>query len=83
MPIVISGRGLADLLRKDGWSEGRRTRHGIVFKKQFPGERAPRYTIVSDKPGGLKRKTLGAILSVSQTGLGFQGLQELIDRYGR
>ena len=83
MPIVISGRGLADLLRKDGWNEGRRTRHGIIFRKQFPGEPAARYTIVPDKAEDLNPKTLGAILSVSQTGLGFRGLQELIDRYGR
>ena len=83
MPIVISGKGLAGLLRKDGWHEGRRTRHGITFRKRFPGEPAPRYTIVPDRSDDLNPKTLGAILSVSQTGLGARGLQELIDRYGK
>ena len=83
MPIVISGRGLADLLRKDGWNEGRRTRHGILFRKQFPSEPAARYTVIPDKADDLNPKTLGAILSVSQTGLGSGGLQELIEQYGR
>lgn len=83
MPIVISGRGLANLLRKDGWNEGRRTRHGIAFSKQFPDEASPRYTIVPDRSSDLNPKTLGAILSVSQTGLSTNGLQELIDRYGK
>ena len=83
MPIAISGRELADLLRKDGWREGRRTNHGVFFSRQFPGEPSRRTTIVPDKSTDLADKTLGVILSVKQTKLGYKGLQELIDRFGR
>jgi hypothetical protein len=71
------------MLRKDGWSEGRRRTHGIFFYKQFPGERVPRSTVVPDKSVSLPDGTLGAILSVKQTGLGRDGLQTLISKYGK
>lgn len=79
---TISGRQLASLLRQDGWTEGRRTTHGIFFSKLFPGERIPRTTIIPDKTIPLLRGTLGAILSGKQTGLGREGLAELASKYG-
>lgn len=70
------------LLELDGWVRRGRSRHGIYYSKHFPNERIPRSTIVPDKSGPLPPTTLGAILSVKQTGLGRNGLQQLIDTYG-
>lgn len=83
MPIAISGKELVELLLKDGWKIARRTNHGLLLWKVFPGESAPRTTIVPDKSRDLADKILGVILGVKQTRIGRQGLQELIDRYGR
>ena len=66
----------------DGNKEGRRN-HGVFYYKQFPGEPTPRSTVIPDKSNDLPKTTLGAILSVKQTGLGSAGLKGLIDRYGR
>ena len=79
----ISGKALAQLLRLDGWTEGRRTTHGIAFYKHFPGEHLPRMTIIPDKTDDLPSGTLGAILGVRQTGLGSAGLEGLLNKYGR
>ena len=68
------------LLVSDGWVARGRTRHGIILRKQFPGESRPLYTVVPDKSENLPDGTLGAILSVRQTRLGRNGLQELMDR---
>ena len=81
MPIpAITGRQLMELLEMDGWTQGRRTNHGVFFSKQFPGERMPRSTVIPDKPGSLPTGTLGAILGTKQTGLGRDGLRDLITR---
>ena len=37
------------LLERDGWTQGRRTNHGIFFYKQLPGENRPRTTVIPDK----------------------------------
>ena len=68
------------LLELDGWIQGGRRNHGIFYSKQFPGERYPRSTVIPDKASPLPPGTLGAILSVRQTGLGRSGLQDLIDQ---
>lgn len=47
----------------------------------FPGERRPRSTVIPDQSMPLKSMTLGAILSVKQTGLGRVGLQALLEKY--
>lgn len=83
MPIAISGKALAELLLKDGWQIERRTNHGLLMWKMFPGESARRTTIVPDKSKDLADKILGVILGVKQTRIGRKGLQELIDRYGK
>ena len=82
MPVpAISGPQLMELLELDGWTRGRRANYGVFFSKQFPGEHLPRSTVVPDRPRSLPAGTLGAILGVKQTGLGRDGLQDLIARY--
>ena len=75
----ISGRELMRLLERDGWTSGGRRNHGIFYYKHFPGEKRPRSTVIPDKSTPLPDTTLGAILSVKQTGIGRTGLQRLID----
>ena len=77
--MTISGRQLIRLLERDGWTNGGRRNHGVLFYKQFPGEKRPRSTVIPDKSAPLPNTTLGAILSVKQTGIGRTGLQALID----
>lgn len=69
------------LLDQDGWTRGGRRTHGVFYYKHFPGERLPRSTVIPDKSDPLPSTTLGAILSVKQTGLGRNGLQQLLDEY--
>ena len=69
------------LLELDGWVRGGRRTHGIFYSRSFPGERFPRSTVIPDKSEPLPPTTLGAILSVKQTGLGRNGLQELVEKY--
>ena len=75
----MSGKELIGLLKSDGWIEKGRVTRGIFLYKQFPGERYPRTTTVPDKTGDLPDGTLGAILGVKQTGLGKNGLNDLIE----
>ena len=67
------------LLELEGWDPGGRRTHGIFYSRNFPGERFPRSTVIPDKAEPLPPTTLGAILSVKQTGLGRTGLQDLLD----
>ena len=66
------------LLRYDGWEEGRNTRHGIAFKKWVEGE--IRSTVIPYKRKSLGKKTLYEILGTQQTGIGRQGLLDLIEK---
>ncbi len=77
--MSITGHELMALLEKDGWIPGGMRTHGVFYSKLFPGEARPRSTIVPNISVPLQRSTLGAILSVKQTGLGRTGLQALID----
>ncbi len=77
--MSISGRELMALLEKDGWVRGGMRTHGVFYSKRFPGEARPRSTVVPDISTPLQTSTLGAILSVKQTGIGRVGLQTLID----
>ena len=77
----LSSRELISLLRYDGWEEGRNTRHGVAFKKLVDGE--IRSTIVPYNRKSLGKKTLHQILGSQQTGLGRQGLLELIEKRRR
>ena len=65
----------------DGWTRGGRRTHGFFYYRRFPEERLPRSTVIPDKSAPLPQTTLGAILSVKHTGLGREGLQELLDKY--
>ena len=75
----ISGQELMRLLENDGWTRRGRSNHGVFYHKHFPGEKRPRSTVIPDKSMPLPDGTLGAILSLKQTGIGRIGLQYLID----
>lgn len=75
---AISGKQLIRLLKKDGWVEGRRTKHGIALTKPI-GERT-KVTIIPDTRAPLPEGTLQAILGTKQTGIGKRGLLELLNR---
>jgi predicted RNA binding protein YcfA (HicA-like mRNA interferase family) len=74
----ISGVELIKLLKDDGWSEGRRTTHGIQLSKRF-GDRV-RVTIVPTKHKAMPSGTLAAILGPKQTGIGREGLLTLLKK---
>jgi predicted RNA binding protein YcfA (HicA-like mRNA interferase family) len=80
-PPAITGKQLIRLLTKGGWTPGRRTRHGISFARRFPDGRA-RVTVVPDKRSSLPDGTLADILGPTQTGIGREGLSELIQAHG-
>jgi len=75
----LRGTDLIRLLKADGWQEGRYATHGMTLTKRF-GERT-RVTFIPPKRGSLPEGTLMAILSDKQTGLGKNGLLELIDKF--
>lgn len=79
---AITGPELIKLLRKDGWEErGSRATHGTSLTKTLPNGRTLT-TIIPTKSRSLPTGTLKAIaiLSSKQTGLGREGLQELVNR---
>ena len=80
MASELSGKKLINLLRKDGWTIGRRARHGITLTKSF-GDHT-KVTFVPDTRVSLPIGTLMAILGAKQTGIGRKGLNKLISRYG-
>jgi predicted RNA binding protein YcfA (HicA-like mRNA interferase family) len=77
---AITGKQLIRLLRRDGWTDVRRTRHGIAFTKAVEGRK--RLTLVPDKRSVLPDGTLAAILGPKQSGIGRAGLARLIERHG-
>jgi len=77
---AISGRQLMKLLRRDGWTQHRSSRHGIVYYKQFPSGK--RVTIIPNVSKSLPPGTLSDILGQRQTGLGRAGLVRLVKKYG-
>ena len=77
---VVTGRQLIRLLRRDGWEEVGRARHGIAFAKTVDGRK--RVTVVPDKRSALPIGTLNAILGPKQTGIGREGLEQLIAEHG-
>ena len=81
----ITARELVRLLLRDGWTDEGPSRHGIKLAKLFGDRR--RVTQIPTKKyrsrsAILPQGTLNAILGDRQTGLGRQGLQRLIDRFG-
>jgi predicted RNA binding protein YcfA (HicA-like mRNA interferase family) len=77
---AINGLQLIRLLELDGWARGRHTTHGQALRKQF-GDRT-RVTTIPTKRLSLPAGTLAAILGPKQTGLGREGLRDLIAHYG-
>lgn len=77
---AVSGRQLIRLLKKDGWQEGRQATHGKSLTKRF-GDRT-RVTVVPTKRSSLPEGTLNAILGDKQTGIGKNGLLNLLKRFG-
>lgn len=77
---TLSGKRLISLLKKDGWVEGRKAKHGLSMTKRF-GDHT-KVTVVPNTRASLDDGTLGAILGVKQTCLGKKRLRALIDKYG-
>ncbi len=76
---AISGEQLANLLiKKDGWVENRKTRHGIALTKAI-GKRT-KVAIIPATKAPLPKGTLHNILGTKQTGIGKRGLLELLNR---
>ena len=79
---------LERLLRRDGWREGRASKHGTVYRKTFvsDGRTETRVTVIPTKKHKrhkpIPRGTLRAILGPKQTGLGVAGLRRLIELHG-
>jgi predicted RNA binding protein YcfA (HicA-like mRNA interferase family) len=77
---AINGPQLIRLLERDGWQAGRHTTHGQALRKRI-GDRT-RVTTIPTKQMSLPSGTLAKILGPLQTGIGREGLRELIERYG-
>lgn len=77
---AITGKQLIKLLKKDGWTVGRKAKHGIALTKAFSNR--TRVTFVPDTRASLPEGTLQDILSTDQTGIGKRGLLDLINKYG-
>ena len=77
---AITGKQLIRLLKKDGWTEGGRTRHGISLTKHISGR--TKVTVIPDTNASLPNGTLSAILGIKQTGIGKGGLLKLLNKYG-
>ncbi|NOR13329.1 MAG: addiction module toxin, HicA family [Candidatus Aminicenantes bacterium] len=76
---ALSGFQLIRLLKKDGWEEKRRARHGMSLTKKF-GKRT-RVTIVPTTRASLPTGTLMDILGSKQTKLKKSGLLNIINKY--
>jgi predicted RNA binding protein YcfA (HicA-like mRNA interferase family) len=78
---AITGKQLIRLLEQDGWIRGRKSLHGITFRKPHP-DGVTHVTTVPDKRSPLPDGTLNAILGPKQTGIGRDRLGEMIQRHG-
>ena len=77
---ALRGRQLLNLLIADGWEVVRDAPHGKWLRKRLPNE--TRFTTVKDSRAIIPGKTLDAILSLKQTGIGRPGLRRLIREHG-
>lgn len=75
----FTGLELIALFRKDGWSDAGRRTHGLALQKRDHDGRV-RTVIIPTKSKRLPDQTLGAILSVKQSGIGRKGLEEMVNR---
>ena len=79
---AITGFQLIRLLALDGWQQGFKGTHGQALYKYLPDHGRTVRTVVPRTRSRLPSGTLGAILSVKQSGLGRGGLVALIQKYG-
>lgn len=77
----ITGRKLIRLLKKGGFVDGRKSRHGRTLTKRSP-DGITLVTFVPETRADLPAGTLAAILGLKQTQLGRQGLLDLIREHG-
>ena len=77
---ALTGRQLIALLKKDGWTDCGRVTHGVSLQKRGADGRT-RIAVVPDKSVVLG-ETLHRIISVKQSGIGRQGLLDMIKRHG-
>lgn len=77
---AVTGNQLIKLLKKDGWLATGQNAHVVKLRKQF-NDRV-RITIIQPINDSLATGTLSAILSFKQTGIGKDGLVNLIEKYG-
>ena len=77
--VTITGKQLIALLQKNGWIIRRRARHGLSLSRCIDGTN--KVTVVPYTRAILPAGTLSAILGDKQTGIGRNGLLELIDKY--
>jgi len=79
-PPAISGNQLVKLLKKDGWVDGRKAKHGITLTKSFGNRK--RVTLIPNSRAPLDPGTLAAILGPKQTCITKAGFIQLINQYG-
>ena len=77
----ITGMKLIRLLRRGGFVEGRKSRHGRTLTKRLP-EGITVVTFVPETRADLPPGTLAHILGPKQTRLGRSGLLALISEHG-
>jgi predicted RNA binding protein YcfA (HicA-like mRNA interferase family) len=77
---AITGIQLIKLLEKDGWTLGRRAKHGRALTKKIGDSK--RVTFIPETRESLPEGTLLAILGAKQTGIGKTGLRRLIGKHG-
>ena len=77
----ITGMQLIRLLKRGGFVERRKARHGLALSKRLPDESTV-VTVVPQTLAALPSATLHAILGPKQTKLGRQGLLALIQQHG-
>jgi predicted RNA binding protein YcfA (HicA-like mRNA interferase family) len=77
---AITGQQLIRLFRRDGWEIRRQRSSHVVLAKLGDGRR--RVAVIPDKRSPLPAGTLSGILGPRQSGIGREGLEELLDRYG-
>ena len=78
----VTGRQLIRLLKRGGFVDGRKTRHGRSLVMWLPDEGITVVTVVPETRAPLPAGTLAAILGPKQTRLGRAGLLNLIQEHG-
>jgi len=77
---AITGKQLIKLLSKDGWKPGRKATHGITLTKYINGR--TKVAFIPDTRASLGTGTLFGILGSKQTGIGREGIINLLNKYG-